>query len=162
MVFSVVIWVCPTGNFPNLKQTMIRKISAVLNALKWILRVTLCTVLFVGLQPTVNASRAPHLLPEQSVLLKESWTCVARQQSYQNKKKQSRCRTERGLSKGSSCRLDLCPPSLLLFKTLFSVGFSLLYQIRGRRHRYAAAADKFYTPPPPINFDRRADCQIFA
>jgi hypothetical protein len=32
----------------------------------------------------------------------------------------------------------------------------------GRRRRYAAAADKFDTPPPPINFDRRADCQIFA
>ena len=27
---------------------------------------------------------------------------------------------------------------------------------------YAAAADKFDTPPPPINFDRRADCQVFA
>ena len=33
---------------------------------------------------------------------------------------------------------------------------------RGRRRRYAAAADKFDTPPPPINFDRRAECQIFA
>ena len=32
---------------------------------------------------------------------------------------------------------------------------------RGRRRRYAAAADKFDTPPPPINFDRRAECQIF-
>ena len=33
---------------------------------------------------------------------------------------------------------------------------------RGRRRRYAAAADKFGVPPPPINFDRRADWQIFA
>ena len=31
----------------------------------------------VGFQPTVIASRAPHLLLEQSV--GESWTCVARQ-----------------------------------------------------------------------------------
>ena len=34
---------------------------------------------FVGLQPTVIASRAPHLLIEQSVRFKESWTCIARQ-----------------------------------------------------------------------------------
>ena len=36
----------------------------------------------VGLQPTVIASRAPHLLLEQSVMtrFKESWTCVARQE----------------------------------------------------------------------------------
>ena len=43
-------------------------------------------ILFVGLQPTVNASRAPHLLPEQSVLtlrFNESWTCVARQRYYE-------------------------------------------------------------------------------
>ena len=33
----------------------------------------------VGLQPTVIASRAPHLLLEQSVRFKESWTCIARQ-----------------------------------------------------------------------------------
>ena len=34
----------------------------------------------VGLQPTVIASRAPHLLLEQSVMrFKESWTCIARQ-----------------------------------------------------------------------------------
>ena len=32
----------------------------------------------VGLQPTVITSRAPHLLLEQSVRLKESWTCIAR------------------------------------------------------------------------------------
>ena len=36
--------------------------------------------LIVGLQPTVIASRAPHLLLEQSVRFKESWTCIARQQ----------------------------------------------------------------------------------
>ena len=34
----------------------------------------------VGLQPTVIASRAPHLLLEQSVRFKESWTCIARQE----------------------------------------------------------------------------------
>ena len=33
----------------------------------------------VGLQPTVIASRAPHLLLEQSVMIEESWTCIARQ-----------------------------------------------------------------------------------
>ena len=33
----------------------------------------------VGLQPTVIASRAPHLLLEQSVRFKESWTRIARQ-----------------------------------------------------------------------------------
>ena len=36
----------------------------------------------VGLQPTVIASRAPHLLLEQSVRFKKSWTCIARQQVY--------------------------------------------------------------------------------
>ena len=38
-------------------------------------------LLLVGLQPTVIASRAPHLLLEQSVMtrFKESWTCIARQ-----------------------------------------------------------------------------------
>ena len=33
----------------------------------------------VGLQPTVIASRAPHLLLEQSVRFEESWTRIARQ-----------------------------------------------------------------------------------
>ena len=43
-------------------------------------RATACR--FTRLQPTVIASRAPHLLLEQSVMtlrFRESWTCIARQ-----------------------------------------------------------------------------------
>ena len=54
----------------------------------------------VGLQPTVIASRAPHLLLEQSVILmtlrfKESWTCIARQLRSEGNVERSRAARQR-------------------------------------------------------------------